>query len=243
MPRIEQQEGASEGIRQASALRRSSADRSQPAGRRPPRCGGALAAAGRPRRARRAEQRQPGRRRGARGDPQRSAPRSKSRLRAAAARAVAALPLPLGLLEYFASDSLAVSAPVLAAATLDPSQWRRCMPPRTRKRARFIETLHPEVAAPSRDAEAGRAMRSAAGLTATSVPQQSAEPALPSSLHAAPSLHRCRRADRTAPPHARRRSRAGVADARSGRSHRRCSAGNAGRAAKLPGSRAHRAER
>ena len=36
-------------------------------------------------------------------------------LRAAAARAVAALPLPVGLLEYFASDSLAVSAPVLAA--------------------------------------------------------------------------------------------------------------------------------
>jgi hypothetical protein len=30
-------------------------------------------------------------------------------LRAAAARAVAALPLPIGLLEYFASDSLAVS--------------------------------------------------------------------------------------------------------------------------------------
>ena len=31
-------------------------------------------------------------------------------LRAATARAVAALPLPLGLLEYFASDSLTVSA-------------------------------------------------------------------------------------------------------------------------------------
>ena len=44
-------------------------------------------------------------------------------LRAAAARAVAALPLPLGLLELFAADSLAVAAPVLAAATLDPSQW------------------------------------------------------------------------------------------------------------------------
>src|SRR6478609_9294468 len=45
-------------------------------------------------------------------------------LRAAAARAVAALPLPLGLLEYFASDSLTVAAPVLAAATLDADQWR-----------------------------------------------------------------------------------------------------------------------
>ena len=40
-------------------------------------------------------------------------------LRAAAARAVAALPLPLGLLECFAADRLAVSAPVLAAASLD----------------------------------------------------------------------------------------------------------------------------
>jgi len=43
-------------------------------------------------------------------------------LRAAAARAVAALPLPLGLLEYFASDGLAVAAPVLAAATLQPEE-------------------------------------------------------------------------------------------------------------------------
>ncbi len=34
-------------------------------------------------------------------------------LRAAAARAVAALPLPFGLLQYFADDSLTVSAPVL----------------------------------------------------------------------------------------------------------------------------------
>ena len=66
-------------------------------------------------------------------------------LRAAAARAVAALPLPLGLLEYFAADSLSVSAPVLAAATLDAHQWpvlHRAADPETR---RFIETLHPEI--------------------------------------------------------------------------------------------------
>src|SRR5512132_1112495 len=44
-------------------------------------------------------------------------PKVDDHLRAAAARAVAALPLPLGLLDYFASDSLSVSAPVLAAAT------------------------------------------------------------------------------------------------------------------------------
>src|SRR5690242_17053115 len=42
------------------------------------------------------------------------APRVDEHLRAAAARAVAALPLPLGLLEYFARDTLSVSAPVLA---------------------------------------------------------------------------------------------------------------------------------
>ena len=66
-------------------------------------------------------------------------------LRAAAARAVAALPLPLGLLEYFASDSLTVSAPVLAAATLDQRQWgalREIADPEVRG---FIDTLHPET--------------------------------------------------------------------------------------------------
>src|SRR4051812_36282953 len=52
------------------------------------------------------------------------APRVEEPLRSAAARAVAALPLPLGLLEYFASDSLTVAAPVLAAATLDAHQWQ-----------------------------------------------------------------------------------------------------------------------
>jgi hypothetical protein len=75
------------------------------------------------------------------------APSVEEPLRAAAARAVAALPLPLGLLEYFASDSLAVSAPVLAAATLDPSQWsalQQAADPETR---RFIQTLHPEFKA------------------------------------------------------------------------------------------------
>jgi hypothetical protein len=44
----------------------------------------------------------------------------EDRLRAAAARAVASLPLPLALLESFAADKLSVSAPVLAAATLEP---------------------------------------------------------------------------------------------------------------------------
>ena len=69
-------------------------------------------------------------------------------LRAAAARAIAALPLPLGLLEYFATDSLFVSAPVLAAATLDPGQWRALLALMDEEATRFVETLHPELAPP-----------------------------------------------------------------------------------------------
>jgi len=68
-------------------------------------------------------------------------------LRAAAARAVAALPLPLGLLEYFASDSLAVSAPVLAAATLDARQWAALRDAGDEETRAFIGTLHPELRA------------------------------------------------------------------------------------------------
>lgn len=67
-------------------------------------------------------------------------------LRAAAARAVAALPLPLGLLEYFAADRLTVSAPVLAAATLDPDQWQAIIHASDEETRRFIETIHPEIA-------------------------------------------------------------------------------------------------
>ena len=72
-------------------------------------------------------------------------PRVEERLRAAAARAVAALPLPLGLLEYFASDSLTVSAPVLAAATLDAHQWQVLNDSADAETRRFIATLHPEI--------------------------------------------------------------------------------------------------
>lgn len=68
-------------------------------------------------------------------------------LRAAAARAIAALPLPLGLLECFIADRLTVSAPILAAASLDSGQWTVLLgfaDPETR---RFVETLHPELSA------------------------------------------------------------------------------------------------
>ncbi|HEX6660895.1 MAG TPA: histidine kinase dimerization/phospho-acceptor domain-containing protein [Sphingomicrobium sp.] len=68
-------------------------------------------------------------------------------LRAAAARAVAALPLPLGLLECFAGDKLTVSAPVLAAASLDAGQWRTLLATADDETRRFVETLHPELTA------------------------------------------------------------------------------------------------
>jgi hypothetical protein len=75
------------------------------------------------------------------------APRVEEGVRAATARAVAALPLPLGLLEYFASDSLSVAAPVLAAATLDVRQWRALIAVADDETQVFIETLHPELRA------------------------------------------------------------------------------------------------
>jgi len=65
------------------------------------------------------------------------------KLRAAAARAVASLPLPLSLLECFAADKLAVSAPVLAAANLHPGQWRALLAAADAETIRFVETLHP----------------------------------------------------------------------------------------------------
>src|SRR6476661_5971588 len=76
-------------------------------------------------------------------------PAIDEKLRAAAARAVAALPLPLQLLEYFASTGLAVSSPVLAAATLDTEQWRQILAGADEETRRFVEALHPEVSSES----------------------------------------------------------------------------------------------
>ena len=73
------------------------------------------------------------------------APRVAEAVRAATARAVAALPLPLGLLEYFASDSLTVAAPVLAAATLDSRQWQALLHVADEETKAFIATLHPDL--------------------------------------------------------------------------------------------------
>ena len=66
-------------------------------------------------------------------------------LRAAAARGIAALPLPLALLESFAADKLAVCAPILAAATLDSGQWQALFSIADSETRRFILTLHPDV--------------------------------------------------------------------------------------------------
>ena len=104
-------------------------------------------------------------------------------LRAAAARAVAALPLPLGLLEYFASDRLSVSAPVLAAATLDAGQWRALLGVSDAETRRFIETLHPELAAPAADLT-----ESLVEPEPQPVPEAQPEPA-PPAVPASPSLH------------------------------------------------------
>ncbi len=68
-------------------------------------------------------------------------------LRAAAARAVAALPIPLGLLEIFAQDSLAVSAPVLAAARIEDADWRSLAARVEPGTLRFLEAVHPGIAA------------------------------------------------------------------------------------------------
>lgn len=97
------------------------------------------------------------------------APKVDEDLRAAAARAVASLPLPLGLLEYFISDGLAVSAPVLAAATLEPAQWQAILRRADDETRRFVETIHPEF----------RGGDASADLTDTLVEEPAAMPAKP----------------------------------------------------------------
>jgi len=77
------------------------------------------------------------------------APTIDEELRSAAARAIAGRSLPIGLLEYLVSDRLSVSAPVLAAATLDTPQWRALLDIADEETRQFIETLHPEAAAQS----------------------------------------------------------------------------------------------
>ena len=66
-------------------------------------------------------------------------------LRAAAARAVAGLNLPIALVAIFAADSLSVSAPVIAAARLDPAEWDNVLDGVATETRTFAETVHPEL--------------------------------------------------------------------------------------------------
>ena len=75
------------------------------------------------------------------------APHLPKQLRAAAARAVAAMPIPFELVSLFAEDDLQVSAPVLAAASLEPEEWERVFKVANAETARFVRTLHPHLEA------------------------------------------------------------------------------------------------
>ena len=108
-------------------------------------------------------------------------------LRAAAARAVAALPLPIGLLECFVADKLTVSAPVLAAASLEPAQWRALLESTDDETRKFVETLHPELLAPVAD-EATDALVEEAPPAESKAPARKA-PERRASPQAGPSLH------------------------------------------------------
>jgi len=66
-------------------------------------------------------------------------------LRAAAARAVAGMNLPVSLVAIFAADSLAVSAPVIAAARLDAAEWDNVLDGVSNETRAFAETIHPEL--------------------------------------------------------------------------------------------------
>ena len=66
-------------------------------------------------------------------------------LRAAAARAVAGLNLPVALVAAFAADTLSVSAPVIAAARLDPAEWDSVLDGVSEETRTFAETVHPEL--------------------------------------------------------------------------------------------------
>ncbi len=72
-------------------------------------------------------------------------------LRAAAARAIAGSPVPLALLKLFASDTIAVAAPLLASADLDPAALAALRADASDEVRAFLANLHPE---PSSSVEA-----------------------------------------------------------------------------------------
>ena len=66
-------------------------------------------------------------------------------LRAATARAVARAQLPVELVALFAADSIAVAAPVLAAAKLPHEDWKKVLEGASANSRRFLRSLHPEL--------------------------------------------------------------------------------------------------
>ncbi|MEO5972204.1 MAG: histidine kinase dimerization/phospho-acceptor domain-containing protein, partial [Sphingomicrobium sp.] len=75
------------------------------------------------------------------------APAIDPAVRAAAARAIAGLDLRIELVAAFATDSLEIAAPVLGAAALSPAGWRQVHAAASAANRRFLEGLHPELAA------------------------------------------------------------------------------------------------
>ena len=75
------------------------------------------------------------------------APNIEQPLRAAAARAVARPQLPVALVIFFASDTVAVSAPVLASAGLQPFQWKDVLATASPDSTQFIRSLYPNLPA------------------------------------------------------------------------------------------------
>ena len=66
-------------------------------------------------------------------------------VRAAAARAVSRPQLPIELVFAFAADTIAVSAPILAAVSLRPDEWQQVIERASSESRQFIRTLHPDV--------------------------------------------------------------------------------------------------
>ena len=75
------------------------------------------------------------------------AQRIDQQLRAAAARAIAQPNLPLPLVIVFAVDTVAVSAPILASASLQPSQWKDVLATASPDSTAFIRSLYPDLPA------------------------------------------------------------------------------------------------
>ena len=114
-------------------------------------------------------------------------------VRAAAARAVAGPRLPIELVFAFAADTIHVSAPVLAAVSLNTGEWQQLIERASSESRQFIRSLHPDVpelvptpvpAAPPPPVEE----RPVAATPAAAEPQQAAAPEAPPPPTPAPAM-------------------------------------------------------